>query len=231
VPNSAKYSVKSQEEKRMSTEMEKVILATQEDRQQTPPSEDPKIRKQKDRRAWLKKGLVGTIATAGAALLGTRAGVAQAQPNVKVGVKGIGDDIGVEGISANGVGVGGYSSEFAGVVGYSPVAIGVVASSRNGLYALQIEGGIRLVGNAIGFPVGSGFVVQGAASVPFSNPFVEPSSIVLLTPKSDPGGPLWVTGITQGSFVVNRSGPLPAFNFAYLVITLGKNTIGPKVPW
>jgi hypothetical protein len=42
----------------MSTEREKVTLATKGDQQQSPPSEDPKTHKQKDRRAWLKKAFM-----------------------------------------------------------------------------------------------------------------------------------------------------------------------------
>ncbi len=138
----------------------------------------------------------------------------------------------VEGISANNVGVRGYSAEFVGVVGYSPISIGVVASSLDGPTALQIEGGIRIVGNSMGFPLGRFSVTAtGVASITVSNPFVEPGSIVLLTPEGDPGGPVWVTGTTQGSFVVNRSGTLPTFNFAYLVINLGRHVIGPTVHW
>ncbi len=216
----------------MSTELKKVILATNGDQERTPPSEDPKTRKQKDRRAWLKKAFMATIATAGAALLGTRADTTHAQPNASIGVKGVGGDIGVEGISGHGVGVGGYGAEFVGVVGYSPIDIGVVASCLNGLTALQVEGGIRLVGNAIGFPSGrDGVQRAGFASITVFNPFVEPDCLVLITPESDPGGPLWVTGTTHGSFVVNRSGSLPAFNFSYLIINFGFHVIGPTIPW
>ena len=147
-------------------------------------------------------------------------------------VEGIsGNGIGVEGISGNSVGVGGKSAEDVGVVGYSPIDIGVVASCLNGPTALQIEGGIRLVGNAMGFPTGRDALWTGAASRTISNPFAEPGCLVLITPESDPGGPLWVTGTTNGSFVVNRSGSLPAFNFVYLIINFGTHVIGPTVPW
>ena len=138
----------------------------------------------------------------------------------------------VEGISANEVGVRGYSVEFVGVVGFSPISIGVVASSLDGPTALQIEGGIRIVGNKMGFPLGRVSVTAtGVASITVSNPFVDQGSIVLLTPEGDPGGPVWVTGTTQGSFVVNRSGTLPIFNFAYLIINLGQHNIGNTIRW
>jgi hypothetical protein len=138
----------------------------------------------------------------------------------------------VEGVSANNVGVRGYSAEFVGVVGYSPISIGVVASTLDGPTALQIEGGVRITGNSMGFPLGTVSVTgTGVASLPVSNPFVEPGSLVLLTPLSDPGGPVWVTGVTTGSFTVNRSGTLPTFNFVYLIINLGHHNIGHTIQW
>lgn len=136
-----------------------------------------------------------------------------------VGVKGFSDPgKGVLGVSGTDTGVLGTSTPGTGVAGISESGTGVLARSDRGI-AIRIEGDIQIGGNAIGFPFGRFLITTtGVASITVPNPLVTPKSIVLLTPLSDPGGPVWVTGVTTGSFDVNRSGTLPSFNFVYLVI-------------
>ena len=108
--------------------------------------------------------------------------------------------------------------------------VGVVAEGGTGLLArtiapnglgLVVDGRIEVRGNAVGEAV----LVAEARSVTVSNPAATPDSVIVLTPLANPGGPLWISAQSAGSFTIERAsseegrqGRLRATPVRYLIV-------------
>jgi hypothetical protein len=227
---------------------------------------NPQEQDKKDRRALLKKGIVATVAVAGAGAALLQAGTEEAHaqqtlsppvdvtfnagagdttpavtvtrevdgnvvnittigsPDIgvetggNIGVQASGDSSGIRGTSGKGRGIFGESGEGKGVEGRSDIGVGVLAASDQGT-ALDVQGKIKVESSSGGVnPVGTVTLPANATFVAVNNPSATPKSIIILTPKGNPGSPLWVT-TTKDSFTIHRDGPpRPKVTIAFLII-------------
>lgn len=132
---------------------------------------------------------------------------------------------GVHGESNSASGVSGQSGSASGVLGSSVFgtgvagsglkfgSIGVAASSLFGT-ALQVEGHIQVLGDA----VGQATLPKGQTSVTVSTPAATTASNILLTPLDRLTGTLWVTRVA-GSFTIHAQHPESSnVRIAFLII-------------
>jgi hypothetical protein len=120
-----------------------------------------------------------------------------------------GDEIGVCANSRNSVAVHGIRDS----------GTDVVAECHAGV-ALQFKGRIqvRVTENPLTQIVGVATLHQGDTSAVVDSDVVTTESLVLLTPRANPGGQLWVN-VTDGIFVIRTSvAPTQDVRIAYLII-------------
>jgi hypothetical protein len=71
--------------------------------------------------------------------------------------------------------------------------------------ALRLQGAVQIAGSSIGRVV----LPAGKQSVTVTCPTATAQSMILLTALTNPGGVLWVSARTQGSFTVSLSASQP----------------------